>query len=573
MLFESDPALIYIDSAPEITNEPFTRHLRQAFDSNSLAGNYLASQFAQRHHDWDKASKNLERILKFDKQNIQLLSRAMILSMGSGQFEDAVQYAQRLSAVNNQHSLAALFLAVNSLKTQNYEQALRHVEQMPEGSLSEFMMPLILSWAKAGVGEYEIKDLQHNTIHIYHTILISDFLGRSENIEPLLQRSLNAQGLTLEDIQHIADLYTHIDKPDLATALYQKILDEWAGNAEISNKVKTLTNAPNTNYFTPITTPEHGAAEALYDMALLLFREYSDDSARVFVNMAYALNPDMTKATMLMGHIATRNDNVDDAIAHYRSIPQNSNHFLEASRLAANLLEDMGRDDEALGVLRQLYQEYQDVNSLIQIGDIYRRNDDFENAINSYNDAETLLGNIGKDYWHIYYLRGMSYEQNQQWLKAEKDLKAALAFQPDHALIMNYLGYSWADQGINLEESLTLVKKAAAQESSDAYITDSLGWVLYRMGRFAEAVPHLEKAIELMPYDPVINDHLGDAYWRMGRKREAQFQWLRAKNHAQENEELIESATHKLENGLNAPDLMLLRQANTQEGQSNPLKQ
>ena len=57
---------------------------------------------------------------------------------------------------------------------------------------------------------------------------------------------------------------------------------------------------------------------------------------------------------------------------------------------------------------------------------------------------------------------------------------------------------------------------------------DSLGWVLYRLGRYDEAIEHMERAAELMPVDPVVNDHLGDVLWAVGRKTEARFQWKRA---------------------------------------------
>ena len=124
-----------------------------------------------------------------------------------------------------------------------------------------------------------------------------------------------------------------------------------------------------------------------------------------------------------------------------------------------------------------------------------------------------------------------------------------MAFQPDHPFILNYLGYAWADQGAHLDKALALIEKAATLRPTDGYITDSLGWVLYRMGRYNEAATRLERAVELMPYDPVINDHLGDAYWQINRKLEAKFQWMRAKNHA-EDDKLKQDIDAKLINGL-----------------------
>ena len=90
---------------------------------------------------------------------------------------------------------------------------------------------------------------------------------------------------------------------------------------------------------------------------------------------------------------------------------------------------------------------------------------------------------------------------------------------------MNYLGYSWVDMNMNLDEALDMIRKAVDLRPSDGYIVDSLGWAYYRLGRFDEAVRELERAVSLKPDDPVLNDHLGDAYWRAGRKLEATFQW------------------------------------------------
>ncbi|HPF78333.1 MAG TPA: tetratricopeptide repeat protein, partial [Alphaproteobacteria bacterium] len=136
----------------------------------------------------------------------------------------------------------------------------------------------------------------------------------------------------------------------------------------------------------------------------------------------------------------------------------------------------------------------------------------------------------------------------------DADLKAALAFRPNHPYLLNYLGYSWADQGINLEEALDMIKEAAMSKPEDGYIADSLGWVYYKMNDFEAAIPHLEQAVELLPYDATINDHLGDAYWRVGRKMEARFQWRRAANYSEDDEgKLKKEIEEKIVSGL--PDL------------------
>jgi Flp pilus assembly protein TadD len=94
--------------------------------------------------------------------------------------------------------------------------------------------------------------------------------------------------------------------------------------------------------------------------------------------------------------------------------------------------------------------------------------------------------------------------------------------------VLNYLGYSWVDQGRNLKEAVGMLEKARALRPLDGYIVDSVGWAYFRLSRFKDAATTLEQAVLLTPGDPTVNDHLGDAYWRVGRKNEARFQWSHA---------------------------------------------
>jgi Flp pilus assembly protein TadD len=115
--------------------------------------------------------------------------------------------------------------------------------------------------------------------------------------------------------------------------------------------------------------------------------------------------------------------------------------------------------------------------------------------------------------------------------------------------VLNYLGYSWVDQGRHLDEGMKMIRKAVEQRPDDGYIVDSLGWAHYRLGEFDDAVKHLERAIEIRPEDPTINDHLGDAYWRVGRRLEARFQWTHARDLKPEPDELA-VIEKKLKEGL-----------------------
>ena len=233
-----------------------------------------------------------------------------------------------------------------------------------------------------------------------------------------------------------------------------------------------------------------------------------------------------------------RTDHPEEAIEFYKSIPAGSAEYDEAQRSAAELLEKEGKIDQSIVYLENAYAQTKDIDALVQIGDVYRRAERHLEAIKAYDRAVSVLGGkVSSDYWHLLYARGMSYERSGNLKKAEDDLEAALEFRPDHPYLLNYLGYSWADQGKKLDKSLELIEKAANLKPDDGYIIDSLGWVYYKMANYEDAVVQLEKAVELVPYDPTINDHLGDAYWQVGRKNEARFQWARAMNASKDDKE------------------------------------
>jgi tetratricopeptide (TPR) repeat protein len=538
--------------------------------ASSFAGNYLSSQFAQRHHDWHQADSFMKNVLDLRPDDTVLMNKAMVLAMGSGQPEKAISLARAIVEKEGVNPLPLMFLAVDSFHNKKYAEASEYIQKMPEGSLSEFIMPLLGSWAGAAEGQYRAEGLNKNTIHLYHAILIADFLGRKDQIEALVQKAMDVREISLQDLERLADVYAYIGKKETAVSLYEKISKEWPENRPLAKKASLVRTDGAGNFFRPVRSPEDGVAQALYEMARLLFQEYSDDSARVFAHMALYLNSDLSDARLLLGYITARNERYEDAIAYYQTISRGNEKYAEARRMAADMLEDGGHIEEALAELQSLVDTDKDLEAMIQIGDIYRRHEDFGKAVDAYERAASHLGEkIPPEYWQLHYVRGMSYERLGDWKKAEADLQTALRYQPDQPLVLNYLGYAWADQGINLDRSLELIRKASSLQPEDGFITDSLGWVLYRMGKHAEAVPHLEKAVELLPYDPVINDHLGDAYWQVGRKIEARFQWTRAKNHSTD-EKLISQIKDKLDHGIRSGSAV--KEASARTGEEEILK-
>ena len=148
----------------------------------------------------------------------------------------------------------------------------------------------------------------------------------------------------------------------------------------------------------------------------------------------------------------------------------------------------------------------------------------------------------------------MAYEQSGDWDNAEKALQTALKISRRHPFVLNYLGYSWLEHNKNINEALFMIFEAYRQNPEDGHIMDSLGWALYRMGKFNDAIKILERAAEYLPANAIICDHLGDAYWQVGRKAEAKFQWQHALSLKEDSENLNKEAIKlKISDGVNTP--------------------
>jgi Flp pilus assembly protein TadD len=222
----------------------------------------------------------------------------------------------------------------------------------------------------------------------------------------------------------------------------------------------------------------------------------------------------------------------------------------------AEALVSAGDTQGAITVLQALVEQYPDQAVVfVTLGDTLRREERFVDARAAYDSAIALLGTPQENHWPVFFARGITHERQNEWPQAEADFRKALELRPDQPQVLNYLGYTMVEKKINLDEALDMIERAVAAEPDSGYIVDSLGWVLYRLGRYDEALVHMERAVELMPIDPVINDHLGDVYWAVGRYREAEFQWHRALSFITPEESTDadpERIRRKLEVGLDA---------------------
>lgn len=507
------------------------------------SGSYLSSRVAQDRFDWARAETFLAQVNSARGKNDLLQRRLMLLAMGAGNVDDAVKYASTVKAENDDSGLTQLIRMLGPIRDGQLITASTMLGDMPKTALVQFAKPLLQVWLDAAQGKDSTDLLANNPSYYYHRVLLADYLNHIDQVSNMTNLAAVQTLLTAVSAERMGDIFLRHQKYDLATMAYKTTSALSPNTPNIGTKIKaSIDKSPlpaGIKLAPPLASPAEGIALALFDIATTFYNEQGFESAQLFAQMSLSLKPDLYEAKLLLGNLMTRNGRIDASIALYQEIPADNPRYQTVQQQIAHLLSAQNRDKEAIAVLEKLMDTTADrdqkIEYLMQIGDIYREGEDFDRALKQYNTAADLLDQkIDADHWEILYARGMTYERLKKWNKAENDLEAALKFRPDHPYLLNYLGYSWADQGIKLDQAVALLLKAVQIVPDDGYVTDSVGWVYYRMKEYKNAVIYLERAVELLPYDPTINDHLGDAYARDGRMREAEFQWHRAYNYSED---------------------------------------
>ena len=227
-----------------------------------------------------------------------------------------------------------------------------------------------------------------------------------------------------------------------------------------------------------IETAQAGAAEALYGIGATLTRRGGEDLALVYLQLALYLQPNHPLALLSLADLYESVKKPQMAIKVYERMPASSPLKRNAQIQLATNLDAADRSDEAIKILKDVTAEDpKDIEAIMALGNIERGRKKFADCATTYSKAiDVLPAATDKNTWVTYYYRGICEERSKQWSKAEADMRKALELQPEQPHVLNYLGYSWIDQGINLDEGMKMIKRAVDQRPDDGYIVDSLGW-------------------------------------------------------------------------------------------------
>ncbi len=499
-------------------------------------GGYLAGRHALSTKDFDAASTYLSRAIEDDIENPELLNGLISVQVSLGDIGAAKISSDNLDLLGVQTQLSNMVKIAIQLRNRDFDNAKQQIEN--EQGINPLLDKIVTGWAFADQGNFEDAETIFDEIgkgsslaqfsQMQKASMLAAY-GRYESaLNTIGNLEKNSNRISIDARALKVQLLLKLDNKEEATQYFSKIFGDGV-NSDAANLRMQVEDHPNAYSIEESLSLEAGIAYAFYAIADILKDDADPNTALLYVRLAQYLNENSQKAILLAADLLEQMGQYDLAVAEYAKISPSSSYFLSSELGRVGALRDGGKTEAALEVLYYLSREFSDIGVVHNsLGDFLRREERYSEAKIAYDRAVDIYRENNNVSWVVLYARGITHERLQEWDKAESDFRNALTINPDQANVLNYLGYSLIDRGEKLDEAMTMIEKAVSLQPESGYIVDSLAWGLFKLGKYETAIPHMEKAAELMPVDPIVTDHLGDLYWAVGRQLEAKFQWRRA---------------------------------------------
>ncbi len=264
--------------------------------------------------------------------------------------------------------------------------------------------------------------------------------------------------------------------------------------------------------------------EALAELKLILHDSPNDFDARRKIGLIYLeqqkwaaaeevfatildQHPELEAIRFYMGMSLERQEKWAEALAAFQAVSPETESYADAQLHLSYLLHRLGRLEEAIDLLEERIEKAGRPEHFSYLASLHEDEKNFDSALAALERGLAVYpGDVG-----LLYQRGLLYERWGERSAAIAAMHQVLKANPDHAEALNYIAYSHAESGENLQEALQMAQRALTLKP-EGHIHDTLGWVYFKLGRWQEARQQMETAVKLLPADPLVYEHLGDIY-------------------------------------------------------------
>ena len=531
------------------------------FNKADNLSNYFSGILLLNDNQYEDSSRYLKKLNGLEKNHINYSVKYLYSLINSGKFKEAFNYSRKLEKQKIDIFEGHLISGIYYLKNSNIDLAQKYFLKAKNTNtrfiLNNYISNSLYNWSNLkslNQAILDLKDLDErfNNLKKIQNIFLHCYFESSKT-DNLFNQIISNQETDFSRYNYFyASHAVSTGRINIAKEIINSALENHPRNLLLNQYKDDLKENKNITIFN-CKKEQHVAAEILYITANALSSQSIYPQSNFFLNLSKYLNEDFISYDTLLAENFYKVGNLKKAKKIYLNLGNYGESFnwYSSKQLARIYIEDENKD-EAIKLLDKSYNSLikKKIYETFDFAEFLKNNEKFKESIPLYTK---IILQVEKD--HPLYTeatdgRGVAYERIGKWNEAEKDLLASLKVNPDQAYVINYLAYSWIEQGIKINKSLSMLEKANKLRSNDPYITDSLGWALFKLKRYKEAKEYLQLAVRLLPADPIVNDHYGDALWKNGNEIQARYYWKYVLSLDKTEYELKKTVEKKLIKGL-----------------------
>ncbi len=504
-------------------------------------GSYLIGAVADIGGSPTIALEGYLRALGEDPENMDLRARAFELALMAGDVDNGVRLARSMPQTEQttMSRLALMAAQAHEGKIADARKMAAEVAKVSPELLQFQLFAMYLDYAQGGKPAELVKRLDKQALpqsmagrREYHKARLWLKAGEPQKALEALRKAHESEPAAVGSTLLLGQLLARQGQPDAAAAVFE---DFRAKNPAVALLVPSGAEILSSQPPAFASTLDDDLAAVLGDFGLLIWAQGAIGPARQVLNLSLWLNPNDIYTRYYAGMLLEMGGDMGAAKEHYallaarQDIPAGVK--LSAQIRLAEVRYREGEVEAAWASLRVLAKEHPEIQSLQRsMAQLAFEQGEFKDAITGYSRLLDGLDAAAPQEARaeLLFARGAAYERHGNVKQATQDLLDALKLMPTNPQVLNYLGYMWVDNNMNIEQAFEMLQKAHLLAPQDGAITDSLGWAYYKQGDYATAMVYLLQATEQEPDSAEIYDHLGDAYAKLGRKEDARREWVRA---------------------------------------------
>ena len=522
--------------------------------------NYLSAIVSQNNKESDDAVKYFNSSKILINKHEKYLKKYVITLTVNGQVKKSINIIKQNRGQNNTKFFEAkLLLLIDNFKKREFDQNIELLNEFQSYRDYDNFQHIIYEVLKSYNDLFLTRELNLNKKKFGKLSSINEafqycYLNQPETNLKFINLINSDEGdYTRYLFFYLNNLIKEKDfKSALRTSREINVLDS---NLLIQQAKQWIDNS-NFNKFDHFFSCENEAdilAEFFFLISNFLAVDENFEKSNFYLNISNYLNP---KFYFNLTHLVSNYSEIRN-YEKMRSLLENFNkedeiyHWYKLKKISQIIYNEQN-SKQSLNYIETKFNEYSNPSAKIiyDMGNIYKRNKEFEKSIKYYSLLLEKLNENSDEYADVLHKRGTSYERVGDDKNSDKDLLKSLSIKPDDPYVLNYLGYSWLERSYKIQEAIGMLNKAYNQKKNDPFIIDSVGWGYYLIGDFVNAENFLRKAIQLMPKDPIVNDHYGDVLWKLNRKIQAKYYWQSALSSEESENEMKTNISKKLLKGL-----------------------